>query len=93
MQLVSRLVCSGGESGIYFLEILVGMCFPVPQILPLFQTKNVILHTRFQTWAQTVLARFQTWNYLDYNANIKSIPNLHVIVLSYIHLELKQQKG
>ena len=46
--------------GGYFWEILVGVCRTVLQILPLFHTKNVILHTRFQTWPQTLLARSQT---------------------------------
>ena len=36
--------------GGYSWEFLVGVSRPVLQILTLFQTKNVIFHTRFQTW-------------------------------------------
>ena len=37
----------GGENS---WEFLVEVCRPVLQILTLFQTKNVIFHTGFQTW-------------------------------------------
>ena len=37
----------GGE---YSWEFLVGLCCLVIRILTLFQTKNVIFHTHFQTW-------------------------------------------
>ena len=37
------------SGGSYSWEVLVGMCRPVPQILSLFQAKNVTFHTRFQT--------------------------------------------
>ena len=63
VQLVLRLDFSRGVR--YSWEILVGVCRPVLQAAPNFRPKNAILHTRFQTWPQTLLARFQTWNYLD----------------------------
>ena len=42
----SRGVGGGEDSW----EFLVEVCRPVLQILTLFQTKNVIFHTGFQTW-------------------------------------------
>ena len=39
-----------GGGGGYTWELLVGVCHRVLKILTLFQTKNVIFQTRFQTW-------------------------------------------
>ena len=47
LSLVSPRGGGGGEG--YSWEFLVGVCSPVLQILTVFQTKNVIFHTRFQT--------------------------------------------
>ena len=42
-----RCVTEVGSGG-YSWEFLVGLCRPILQIMTLFQTKNVISHTRFQ---------------------------------------------
>ena len=45
-----RRDCSKSLRVGYTWELLVEVCRPVLQILTLFQTKNVIFYTRFQTW-------------------------------------------
>ena len=44
--------------GVYFWEFLVGVCRPDLQMLTLFQTKNVIFDTRFQTWPVKYIPQF-----------------------------------
>ena len=42
----------------YSREFFVGSCYPVLQILTLFQTKkNAIFHVRFQTWLHVYIGR------------------------------------
>ena len=48
---ITQIACSGGGGGGNSWDFLVVVCRPVLQILTKFQTKkNVIFHTRFQTW-------------------------------------------
>ena len=49
---------AGGGGGVYSWEFLVGVCRPDLQMLILFQTKNVILDTRFQTWPVKYIPQF-----------------------------------
>ena len=51
-------------SGVYSWEFLVRVCRPVPQILTLFQNKNVIFHTRFQTWSLKSIPVSELRNYV-----------------------------
>ena len=48
----------GGGGGVYSWEFLVGVCRPDLQTLTLFQTKNVIFDTRFQTWPVKYIPQF-----------------------------------
>ena len=46
-------MCTGGEGGgekVVLLGILGGVCYPVLQILTLFQTKKCHFYTHFQNW-------------------------------------------
>ena len=64
--------------GGYFWKFLVGVYRPVLQILTLFQTKNVIFHTRFQTRPLKSIPVFR--------------PDLWAeIMLSLLRLERKQK--
>ena len=49
---------SGGGGGGVLLGILGGGCRPDLQMLTLFQTKNVIFATRFQTWPVKYIPQF-----------------------------------
>ena len=64
--------------GGYFWKFLVGVYRPVLQILTLFQTKNVIFHTRFQTRPLKSIPVFRPGLWAE-------------IMLSLLRLERKQK--
>jgi len=80
--------------------ILGGGVPPLLQILTLFQTKNVIFHTRFQTRQTSKIHNcFQTWplerNYVTLNYRVKQkILQIHVELACFsfflTHLELTE---
>ena len=80
-----------------FLEFLVGVCRPVPQILTLFQTKKCHFPHPFSDLAPEIHTRFQTFVVafkLRISAEVKN--SARMIYFGYfsfftIHLELKRQ--
>ena len=73
-----------------FLGILGGMRRPVLQILILFQTKNVIFHTRFQTWSLKTIEIMWSLLRLEQQENRNSHTSISFLIIwnwndKYVH--------